>query len=461
MTNSVNLAALGFGGIDTTSLVSNLVSIEERPMNQLQTQQQNIQSAQSTISSFSSSLSALSSAAQTLSDPTTFSSTTATSSDSSIVATASGGAPTGQWSVSVSSIAQAQRTLSNGFASSTTPLGVSGNLTITLGSGAAQTINLSPTDTLSDIAGEISSSGLRLQSSIVYDGSNYHLLVSGLDTGQANGITFDESGLSSPLGLSVASNTIQNAQNANLTVGGIAVTSASNQIANAIPGVTFAVTQPTTSPASIQVNANPSAIEQNVQAFVTAYNAVVSAGHTAAGYGLTAASNSLLQGDQAIDSSLDQLGSIIGEALPGATGNYTTLDSVGISLNADGTLSLDTSTLTSALASDPTDVQRLFVSDSTNDTQGLMGVITSMIDSTTNGPGSPIQAELNAYSSRNNDLSNDITNMQDQTTAYQTQLQNTYAQMNATLATYRTMAAQLSASEGGSSSSSSSSSTVL
>jgi len=67
MTNSVNLAALGFGGIDTTSLVSNLVSIEERPMNQLQTQQQNIQSAQSTISSFSSSLSALSSAAQTLS----------------------------------------------------------------------------------------------------------------------------------------------------------------------------------------------------------------------------------------------------------------------------------------------------------------------------------------------------------------------------------------------------------
>ncbi len=462
MANAVNLAALGLGGIDTTSLVSTLVSIEEQPMNQLTTQQQNIQSAQTTISSFSSAMSALSNAAQTLSDPSTFSAMSATSSDSSLVATASATAPAGQWSVSVSSIAQSQRTLSSGFASSTVPLGLSGNLGISIGGGATQNISISPTSSLSDISNEIASSGLRLQSSLMYDGSNYHLLVSGLDTGKDNAITFDESGMagSQSLALSVASNTIQQAQNANLTVGGIAVTSATNQIANAIPGVTLAVTQPTTSPATIQVNASTTTMEQNVQAFVTAYNAVVSAGHADAGYGSQTASNPVLQGDQAIRSSLNQLGSLVGEAVPGASGAYATLGSVGVSLNTDGTLSLDTTALTSALAADPASVQRLFVTDSSNGSQGVMGAVTSMVELMTTGSSSPVQAELNGFSSRNTDLSNHIASMQLQATTYQNQLKNTFAKMNATLATYKTMAAQFNANSGNSSSGSSTNSVL-
>ena len=463
MPNPVNLAALGMGGIDTTSLVSSLVSIEQEPMNQLTTQQQNLQSAQTTISGFSSTLSALSSAASALSDPATFQSMKATSSDPSVVATTSGTAPAGTWSVSVSAIAQEQRTLSNGFASSTTALGLNGNLGISIGGGAMQSIPIAPTDTLSDIAGEIASSGLRVQSSIVYDGSNYHLLIAGLDTGKSNAITFDESGLtgSPSLGLSVSKNTIQTAQDASLTVGNIPVTSATNQIANAIPGVTFAVTQQTTSPATIQVAADPTTMERNVQAFVTAYNAVVSSGHTAAGYGTTAASNTVLQGDQAIRSSLNQLGSLVGEEVPGTTGAYTTLGSVGISFNTDGTLSLDSTMLSSALSADPTSVQRLFVTDQTNGSQGVMSTISSAIESMTTGASSPFQAELNGFSSRSADLTNEIGNMQEQSTAYQTQLQNTFAHMNATLAAYKTMAASLNLNSGTSSSSSTSTNSVL
>jgi flagellar hook-associated protein 2 len=456
MTNSINLAALGLGGIDTTSLVSSLVSIQQQPLTQLTTEQQNLQSAQTTISGFSTTLSALKSAATALADPASFSSMKATSSDPSVVATASATAPSGQWSVSVSAIAQEQRTLSTGFTSSTTALGLSGNLGIALGGGASQSIAISPTDTLSDITGKIASSGLRVQSSLVYDGSNYHVLVTGLDTGKANAITFDESGLtgSPSLGLSQLASTIQNAQDASVSVGGISVTSATNQISNAIPGVTFAVTQPTTSPVTIQIASDPTTMEQNVQAFVTAYNAAVSSGHTAAGFGTQTASNSLLQGDQTIGSSLDQLGSLIGEAVPGTSGVYTTLGSVGIDLNTDGTLTLDSAKLSSAIAADPTSVQRLFVTDASNGSQGVMGAIGSAIDAMTVGSSSPIQAELNAFSSHNQDLTNEIGNLQQQSTDYQKQLQNTFAQMNATLAAYKTMAASLNLDSGSSSSSS-------
>jgi flagellar hook-associated protein 2 len=448
VTNAINLAALGAGGLDVSGLVNQLVAIQQQPLNQVAAHQQSLQSAQTTLSSFSSTLSALKSAAVGLSDPTGFSSMKATSSDPSIVTSVTGTPVAGQWSVSVSSIAQAQRTLSNGTASSTTALGVSGTLGIALGSGASQNISIASTDTMSDVAGKLATAGLRIQSSLVYDGSKYHLLVAGLDTGQANTITFDESGLTSSgftLGLSNPglANQIQKAQNANLTVGGIAVTSATNQIANAIPGVTLAVTGPTTSPATLTIAGDPTAVQQKVQAFVTAYNAVVSAGHKAGGFGTQKASNTLLQGDQGIRMSLEQLGGLIGGNVAGTSGAYTNLGSVGVALNTDGTLSLDSTKLASALAADPTSVSRLFVTDAGTGATGVMATIGSTVDAMTTGAGAPIKAEQDSFGNRIHDLSTQMARMQQQSDAYAKQLQQTFAQMNTTLALYKQMAGSL------------------
>jgi flagellar hook-associated protein 2 len=451
MSNAINLAALGLGGIDPTGLISSLVSIQQQPLAQASSQQQRVQSAQTTLSNFSTTMSALKAAAVALSDPAGFTSMKATSGDPSIVATASATAAPGQWSLSVSAIAQEQRTLSNGTASSTTALGISGNLGITLGNGTPTTISIASTDTLSNIAGKMATSGLRVQSSLVYDGSKYHLLVAGLDSGQANAITFNDSGLTTSgysLGLSTPANRIQTAQDASLTVGGIVVTSATNQIANAIPGVTLAVTQPTTSPATIRIASDPTAIQQKIQSFVTAYNAVVTGGHTAAGFGTTKASNTLLQGDQAIRSSLGQLGTFMGELVPGTSGAYTTLGSVGIGLGNDGTLSLDSTKLASALSADPTSVARLFVTDPATGSTGIMANIGTAIDAMTTGAGAPLQAEQDAFLNRVKDLSGQISRLADQSTAYQAALQTTFAQMNATLAVYRQMGAALNTQSG-------------
>ncbi len=459
MTNAINLAALGFGGMDTTNLVTSLVSIESRPLGLMANSQQNIQSAQATISSFSSTLSALKSAAVALSDPAGFASMKATSSDSSIVPTTGVGATPGQWSVSVSSIAQEQRTLSNGTSSSTTALGLSGNLGIHVGSGSAS-IAIASTDTLADVAGKVASSGLRAQASLVFDGSQYHLLVSGLDTGASNSISFDESSLTGTgysMGLSSPSNVVQAAQDAHLTIGGsgggtpIPITSASNQITGAIPGVTFAVTRPTTSPAAVSIASDPSNIQANIQTFVTAYNAVVNDGHSAAGFGTQKASNTLLQGDHAIRSSLDQFGALMSESVPGTSGAYTTLASVGLALNDDGTLALDSTKLASALAADPTSVSRLFVKDSHNGSQGVMATFGSAVDSFTSTTGGPIQSEIDAFTNRNKALTDQMAAMQTRVTAYQTQLQNQFTKMNATLAQYRQIAASLNASNNSSS----------
>lgn len=442
----INLSSLGFGGMDTSTLVSNLVAIESQPLTQAQNTQTQVQSAQSTISSFSTTLSALKSAADALSTSDAFGGMTATSSDNSIVASAGTGASAGQWSVSVSAIAQEQRTLSAGVASSTSALGISGTLAIAMGNGASTNITISATDTLSDIVGKLNNSKLGLHASIVNDGSQSHMLVTGLQTGAANTIKFDDSKLAgaSTLGLSKKSSTLQTAQDAKVTVGGsngtagFTVTSASNQITGAIPGITIAVTKTTTTPSTISITTNPSSVQTNVQAFVTAYNNVISDGHTIAGYGTQAASNALLQNDQGVRSSLDQLGFLVGEAVPGTTGAYTTLASVGINLNQDGTLTLDSSKLSTALAADPASVERLFVTDSTSGATGVMSQFGSTIDSMTSSQkGGAIQADIDGFTQREQELTTQIASLQTQITAYQTNLQNSFTQMNNTMVKYK------------------------
>jgi flagellar hook-associated protein 2 len=459
MTSAINLAALGVGGIDTTTLVSSLVSIESQPLNQLSAQQQNIQSASSAISAFSSDLSALKSAVTALSTPGTFQSMKATSSDSSVVANtvASGSPQPGQWTVSVSQIAQAQRSLSNGTSDPTADLGMSGALTITVGTGASAkstTISNLSGMSLNDLAGAISASGLRMQASVVYDSSSsqYRLLVSGLDTGGANSISFDESqtsfasgGFSLGLDSAVDPNynpdsTFQGAQDAKVQVDGAkgySVTSPTNQITNAIPGVTLAVTQPTTSPATISIASDPSSLEQSVQSFVTAYNNVVNDGHKIAGYGTQKAPLTMLQGDSAVRSSLGALEQLLGAPIPGTSGNYTTLASVGIALGNDGTLSFDQGTFESAINSDPSSVEKLFVTDPTTGATGIMNTFGSTIDSLTDPTNGVVTAEINAFTSQTQHLTTEMTAEQTRISDYQTNLQNEFARMNATLLKYK------------------------
>jgi flagellar hook-associated protein 2 len=383
----------------------------------------------------------------------------ATSSDSSIVSTATGSPAAGQWSVSVSHIAQEQRTMSNGMADTTSALGLSGTLGITMGSGKTASVTVTAGESLTDVSNAISLAGLPIHASTFYDGSQYHLLVSGTSTGASNGITFDESGLTGTgysLGLSTSTNTVQAAQDASLTVGGIPITSSSNLVTNAIPGVSLAITQPTAQPATITIASNSSAVAAQVQTFVNAYNAVVSAGHTDAGFGTVAATNSLLQGDEAVRSSLDQLSQLVAEQAPGATGNYTSLGSVGVTLNDDGTLTFDQTAFTTAMQADPTGVTNMFASAS-GGSGGIMNAINSSISSLTDPTSGSITAELNAFSSRNTELGSQISTLQLQVTNYQAQLAAEFTAMNEQLEQYKNESSALTQAFNTSTSSTSSS----
>jgi flagellar hook-associated protein 2 len=159
---------------------------------------------------------------------------------------------------------------------------LSGSISLTVGSNTAQTIALNSSDnTLAGLEGAINGAGIGVTASIVTNtdgssslslssGSNGSLAVSSAITDSTHALAY-----TSPVA----------GENANLTVDGVALTSASNTITNLIPGVTFQLLAPTTSGAQVQVvigNDN-SGVESTVSQFVTDYNSLISAVNTQEG----------------------------------------------------------------------------------------------------------------------------------------------------------------------------------
>jgi flagellar hook-associated protein 2 len=423
---TITLSGLA-SNLDTQTILSSLMKIERIPLDQLNQQQSTTSQAKTSLSTFLSKVTAIRTAAASLSDPNGFRSLTATSSDSGVGASVGAGATPGSYSVQVMNLAHEQRTKSNTFASSTDPLGQSGSLTFAVGANGPVTVNVQSGDSLAAIADNINQSGARVSASVLYDGSQYRLMLRGLDTGAANAIAITESGTT--LGLASPANTYQSASDSLVKIDGIDVTRSTNVVSGAIPGVTLTLGKQMASAGTINVSSDPNALATKVQALVTAYNDAVSTGHQLAGYGTSKASNTLLQGDSSIRSTLDRLSQVLGSAVAGATGKYTSLSSVGLSSTSDGTLKLDTAKLSAAVAADPTAVARLFTTDSSIGATGAMGTLVSGIDGLTVGTTSLLGSRVGSLDKQAEKLADDALKLQARLDARQTALENQFVQL--------------------------------
>ena len=223
-------------------------------------------------------------------------------------------------------------------------------------------ITVSATDKLSDIAGKINGAGAGVTATILSDASGERLLLRSKTTGEeagfrvsvtdADGNATDASGLSRV----VAGATSDLAANAKATVNGIAVTSATNTFANTVSGVTFNALQVTTAPVEIAVAKDSTAVKQNIDAFVKAYNAVNQALNQITSYDKDTKSAGLLQGDSTAVGLQNTLRAALQSVASGTGGTFKTLSDVGITLakGADvlkptGDLSVDTTKLNKAL----------------------------------------------------------------------------------------------------------------
>ena len=211
----------------------------------------------------------------------------------------------GNITVSANSITGANQLLAysgtpgaTGVASSGTLTGInpsdtlSGSISIQTGTGTAINVAVpSSTNTLAGLAGAINSADSAVTASVITnsDGTSSLQILSNT-TGTAGTLTVNSSVVDTAASSLGYVNTVSGA-NANLIVDGISLSSASNTVANLIPGVTFQLLAPSAAasdgsltPVQVIIANYNTGVESSVNSMVSDYNALISALNTQEGY---------------------------------------------------------------------------------------------------------------------------------------------------------------------------------
>jgi flagellar hook-associated protein 2 len=207
--------------------------------------------------------------------------------------------------------------------------------------------------------------------------------------------------------------------NADLTVDGVPISSATNTINGAISGVTLTLlgASPGTQ-VNLTVASDAAQVSTSINQLVTDYNTAV--GLLNAQFSVSSTANSdgsstTSQGALASDPTVVSLQSTLEQALnytnTPATGTTTvaSLSDLGITMNHDGTLAVDSATLNNALTANPTDVQNFFEGASLN---GFANSMTNALNSFTDPANGAFTVDLNGFSASNTNLTSQISDLE-------------------------------------------------
>jgi flagellar hook-associated protein 2 len=412
-------------GIDVTSAVNSAVSAAEAPENAWESQITTLQSQTSALTQIQTNATNLDGDVQALNNLTgPLSATTVTSSNSSVVtATAASGSATGNEVVVVKSLASTASYVSAVEANTSSTLSAE-SLTITNGSGASSTITTgSGVNTLSDLETAINGAGLGVTASIINDASGSRLAITSNTSGSAGSFTVSSTGTT--LGFTQAAS----GSNASLTVNGIGITSASNTVTGAVPGLTLNLlsASPGTS-VSLSVAPNTSQASAAINQFVTDYNTAI--GNLNAQFADSGSGQGVLANDPAVRNLQSELLAALDYTATSPSGGTTTtvpnLSSLGISVNADGTLSVDSTTLNNVLQNNFNDVQNFFQGSALN---GFANSLDQQLTSFISPADGAFTVDLQSISTQTSGLQTDINNFQTNViTPLQTQLQSEFSQ---------------------------------
>jgi len=373
-------------GLDVNSIISQLMALERRPLDQLEQKESAVRAQISAYGTLKSSLATFASAMAALTDISKFQPyAAATSNDTRVTATVGEGASPGRFAINTTTLASNHKLSSAAYASGA-PVGT-GTLNFTVGGESFSVVIDATNNTLEGIRDAINtaSGNSKVTAAVINSTTGARLLLSANDSGAANAITVaitgdgdgsdtNASGLSALSYVAGALRLTQRtaAQDAALTIDGIAVSSPSNNVGTAIDGVTFNLLA--TGTATITISRDDSAITTAAQDFAKAYNE------------LKDAIAKLRSGDLTNDSTLRGIESALFNVLqtPASVGgNFSFLTEVGVSRDRFGKMQVDVGRLSDALGTNPSAVISLF----TDATQGIPARLQEAAESLTQSGG--------------------------------------------------------------------------
>jgi flagellar hook-associated protein 2 len=366
------LQSLGVGsGMDLSSLVAQLVAAERAPKQQQITRQQSQVAVElSAMGTLKGGLSSFQSALSALKTSVSFDVFSAKSSDDEVfTATASASAPAGSYDVEVIRLAAAHQLSSGAFEDGDTVVGT-GSLTIAVGEESFAIEIDAENSTLEEIRDAINSAedNTGVRATIINGTDGAHLVLTGQETGEANAITVTATGSLGALAYSAAVpgayTEVRAAQDALIEIAGTNHTSSSNTIEDAIEGVTLKLLKADLGIThTVNIERNLDALTTRVNAFVTQYNSAAGTMASLQSYNATTQQAGALLGDSLVRNIESSLRRELGRPVEGASADYNTLSSIGVTMKLDGKLELDQAKLREALETDFESVKHLFSSE--------------------------------------------------------------------------------------------------
>ncbi len=390
-------SSTGASGLAIESIVSGLMSIERQPLTTIRNQISAYNTKVSAFGTLKSGLSTFQTALDKLATPSKFNAQTVNLSDtSSLTATANGSASKGTYSLAVSQLASSQKLATNAYASTASVIGT-GTLTIsfgaftpanaTAGTAASFDANTAKTpitveitsgnNSLTGVRDAINAQNASVSASIVNDGTGNRLVITSKDTGAVNSLKIDvvdadgdatdASGLSSlafdPLASAGSGQNMTQlvaANNALMTVDGLAISKASNTITDVIEGLTLNLKTITAAPMTLEVATDTNAIKESVKSFVDAYNSLTtSMGNLTRFVEGGSSANGPLLGDASVRTISTRLRAMMSQQSTTAT-TFKSLNDIGIAFGQDGKLAINNDRLDTAMATNLADIGKLF-----------------------------------------------------------------------------------------------------
>lgn len=339
-------------GFDVASTVTQIQASEQAIETPWKTQLTALQAQDTVLSRLGSDLATLTTSLQALTDFTgVFSEKQGSSSNTNLLSLTSANvtAAAGSHTITIQSLAQTSSDVSSAIADPNDAL--SGSLTI-----KGHTFNVDTADndtTLATLASAINSAGIGVRANVIADSNGSRLsLVSG--TSGAAGQLSVSASLSGASSGAISISSSQDGEDASLTVDGVSITSSSNTVSNAIPGVTFQLlgSSPGTQ-IQVEITNDNTDIESAMSKFVSAYNAVIGDINGQEKNDSNGNPEPLFGNPTLALIQSQVTGALFAGSASGAISNITQL---GIGLNDDGTLTLNTDTLDSVLNSNFSDV---------------------------------------------------------------------------------------------------------
>mgnify|MGYP000258106519 FL=1 len=396
----MGLTVGGLGsGLDTEGMITKLMAIEAAPLTQLQSKQVKASAKISAWGTVKSAVAEFQTATQAMQSATAFNSLKGTSSDETVASvTTTSQSKAGSASIAVTQLAQAGKTMLAGtFTAGQTINTLSTASTITLQFGTitgasgptatftpdssvtAKVINIRANATLEQAVEDINKAAVGVKARTVSTPAGLKVVVESLSTGGKTDMRINtgtgilNSGSNAfgvdPTSVGAVGTDLVHGQDAKYTVDDVPISSKTNTITDALPGSTITLKGVSAAgkKANLTVATDTSGVKTQLEAFVKAYNELdktlrsLSAYGESPGKGQAPVGGGALSGDSTIRAIQTEMRAMFNQAIPGAPKGYSSMVDIGVTFAKDGTLSLDSTKLNTALTNNPDGVRQLLM----------------------------------------------------------------------------------------------------